>query len=564
MGNYLKKTKTKNGQRFIVTAVSWLVGIYGLYYIWATLFEQFTVHRLRLLTRFSIDIHLLLGLSVIYLSILLARRKRNALIVALVVLAFIVGQDSLSILSNNGYRHFGEMSLVRTIILPLAIIIALLIAHDEFKVKSDDSAFRNSLKIAIIVLLVTLAYGIFGFLSMDKTDFHQEIGLLSAVHHTVDQFDLTTNSLHPYTHRAKLFLDSLSFISVLSLGYVALSLFMPVRARIIDQSSGRERVKKLMERYGAPSEDFFKIWPADKHYFFSDQKDAALAYAVKRGSVLVLADPVGNKGSFAKLFEQFHDLCWANDWQPSLIHVDGRYINFYKDLGYQPQLIGQEAVVDISKYFETTARNKYFRNIKNRFNKENFTFELLNPPHHKAVIDRLQVISNEWLSKPGRVERGFVMGYFSEEYIQQCRIAIVRDAAQTIQAFSNIIPSHSFNSQEATYDMLRASIEAPPNINDFLLYNVLYKLHEEGYRYYSLGLSPLVGLDETSDENNLISSVLRFAYINGDRIYSFSGLHRFKDKYDPIWSDRYLAYMGGVRGFTKMANGLLSVMKVKI
>jgi phosphatidylglycerol lysyltransferase len=55
--------------------------------------------------------------------------------------------------------------------------------------------------------------------------------------------------------------------------------------------------------------------------------------------------------------------------------------------------------------------------------------------------------------------------------------------------------------------------------------------------------------------------MLGFVYANGDRFYSFSGLHRFKAKYKPTWRDRYIAYQGGLRSFTKVGNALVKTMK---
>lgn len=549
----------------IVILVSFLVGLYGFFITISTLLDEIELFHLKFLNSFAIDIHILLGMGLVYLSILLSRRKRNALIVALAIFIFILGEGVTTILNHHQrLDRLNLIVLVRYILLPIIITVTLLLSKNSFRVKSDLMAFRNSFKLAVIVLLITLIYGIAGFMLLGKTDFHRSISFVSAFHHTIDQFDLTTNyPLHPYTKRANLFMDSLSFISIISIAYLVLSLFSPVRARLIDQSADREKIKKIIDRYGAPSEDYFKLWPHDKHYFFSSTGDAAIAYNVRRGVALILADPVGNKASYSKLFSEFSETCWANDWQPALIHIDERYENFYKDNGYQLQLIGQEAIVDIDHFVNVTAKNKYFRNIKNRFNRENYSIEILEPPHHQALVDRLKYISDNWLEKPGRSERGFVMGYFSEEYLQQCQIVVARDAAKTIQAFMNIVPSFSFNQEEATYDMLRGVKDAPPNINDFLLYQLLFLLHEKKFKKFSLGLCPLVGLDESNEENSLISSVLRFAYVNGDRIYSFSGLHRFKDKYEPTWSNRYLAYKGGVRGFSKMLNALLLAMKVR-
>ena len=559
----MNKSRFTFKQSHIVTIVSFFVGLYGIYIIATTLLDQFFVHRMHFLTSALIDVHLLFGLGFAYLSLLLARRKRNAMILGVLAFAFLLGEGTNEVINNLHAGRFTLSILLRYVILPVLILGLLILTRREYRVKSDIEAFKSSLSLALIVIIITLAYGVGGFMLMDNSDFRTELGFSSSLHYTIDQFDLTTNHpLHPYTKKARLFMDSLSFVSVASATFLLVSLVQPVRARLVDQTEQRQKLKTLLDKYKAPSEDFFKLWPHDKHYFFSRNEDAAIAYRTKSGVAMILADPVGNEAAFKQLLKDFSELCYANDWQPALIHVDGKYRKLYESNGFTLQLIGQEAFVDVSKFCEQTASNKYFRNIRNRFDKENFSFELLSPPHHQAVIDRLKDISNDWLSKPGRTERGFVMGYYNEEYAQQCDLAIVRDAAQTIQAFINLIPSNSFNDHEVTYDMLRAAAVAPPNTNDYLLYSLLHKLKERGVKTLSLGLSPLVGLDESDEESNLISSVLRFAYVNGDRFYSFSGLKRFKAKYDPIWEDRYLGYKGGIAGFSKMLNSLMLAMRL--
>ncbi len=559
----MEESIAKNKYRRVAALlVSWLVGLYGVYIVLVTLLSQFNArHVFKYVNSWQIDIHLLLGLGLVYLSVLLSRGKRNAWIVACGIYAFMLGEGTDMLFSQHSLTKSGLAVLIRSVVLPVIIFLILILARDDFKVRSDMAAFRGSLKIAVLVLAITLAYGVSGFLLMDNTDFHHEISFTSAVHHTIDQFDLTTNTpLHPYTKRAKLFMDSLSFVSLLAVAYAALSLFQPVRLRFGDQTASRGRLLDLMRRYGAPSEDFFKLWPQDKHYFFSQSGGSGLAYRVQRGTALVLADPVGDPNDFAALLAQFADYCYGNGWSPSLIHVAPDWIDLYKQLGYDLQLIGQEAVVSLSHFQAETVKNKYFRNIANRFKKDNYRVEFLNPPHHQAVVDRLRQISQDWLAHPGRSERGFVMGYFNLEYLDRCRLLIARDAAQTIQGFINLVPA-DFDRHEATFDMMRHADNAPSNINDFMLMEMIVKLQAEGYERLNLGLSPLVGLDEPSEENSLIGRVLRFAYANGDRFYSFSGLYRFKAKYEPHWSDRYIVYRGGVRGFSRTLNSLLKAMR---
>src|ERR1019366_6874676 len=106
-----------------------------------------------------------------------------------------------------------------------------------------------NIPIILTIILITVVYGTAGFLLMDNHDFHQEISLGRAIHYTIDQFGLTTSSPIGYTLRARVFLDSLTTISIAGLVYILISLFQPLRARFSDQSIGRLAVAGLLDHY---------------------------------------------------------------------------------------------------------------------------------------------------------------------------------------------------------------------------------------------------------------------------------------------------------------------------
>ncbi len=553
---------------FAVQFLSILVGTHGVFILAITLLAQVGARHSSRLSDIVIDLPLLVGLSLIYLSTLLRRRKQNAWLVTMLAYTFYLGLSVAGVivsLGMHGSSDLGEHEYFKAILLPLLIVGLLVLFKREFVVKSDLQGFRVASRFALIILVIALVYGVVGFSLLDRSDFHQEISLPGAVHYTIDQFDLTTlHPLHPYTKRAHLFVDSLSFVSVGAAVYAVISLFQPLRVRLADQEGNRRRLHDLLVKYGGLSEDFFKLWPHDKQYFFDAESQSGLAFHVHRGVALCLGDPTGDKRRFGSLLSSFEDMCFSNDWLPALIHVDSQHRRLYEKHGFALQKIGQEAVVQLDHFQPEVANNKYFRHIRNKFTKQGFTCELLTPPHHTAVLDRLQIISQDWLGRSGRVERGFVMGYYSSVYMQQCEIVVVRDAAGTIQAFVSQVPA-DFDKQEATFDMLRHTSGSPGNINDFLLLYFIEHICQVGYTRLNLGLCPLVGLDDPDEERRgLIDSFLRFAYANGDRFYSFSGLHRFKAKYEPEWQDRYIAYQGGVRGFSRTTTALMRTMRVKL
>ncbi len=541
------------------------VSVHGLLMIAGTLEEQLHVHFSRHLLHvsgFAFDVPILFGFTLLYLSMLLRRKKSTAWFITTVLYAFIVGFSLVQFILIHHDIRYPLFGLWRNVLLPLLMVTGLLAIRGLFVVKSDLRSFASSLRFIALVMAVTLVYGVTGFLLMDNRDFHQEISVPGAFQRTIDQFNITTiTSLQPYTRRAQIFSDSLSVVSTGAVAYAMVSLFQPIRARFHDEARQRELAQELLEQYHGSSEDFFKLWPQDKQFFFNLEHTAGLAYGVWRGVALVVGDPFGDVREFPALLADFDELCNTNDWAVAPVHTEPKYTELYRKADFSLQKIGEEAILNLDHFESSIVGGKYFRQIRNKFIKQGYTSEMLQPPHNEAILQRLHVISSDWLHQPGRDERRFLMGYFSSEYMQVCPVMVLRDAAGTIQAFINQIPS--YDPEEANFDLLRHTKQALGNSNDFLLTEFIAYLQTHDFKRLNLGLCPLAGLDSPDQERSVVDSALRFVYANGDRVYSFSGLHRFKAKYDPEWNSRYIAYRGGIRGFSRTLNALNRAMKVK-
>jgi len=538
--------------------VAFIVLVYGLEVVADSLLRQLQVHRGHTIDLFLISVPQIAGLGLLYLGTLLLRRKRNAWAAAIAVFSVLFLFELPRLLaSRNTYGVRGWERLL----LPILMLVLLLLTRNAFTVKSDVRSFRQALRISLVVLLVAFLYGVGGFSLLDDHDFHQEISLITAAHYTIDQFGLTTNHPVAHTRRARYFLDSLSVISVTAVVYTAISLFEPIRVRFANQVIQRSHAARLLTQYPSDLDDYFKLWPHDKLYYFDESGEAGVAYHVTRGTALVVSNPFGNPKQFKPLMKSFLELCFVNDWVPAFIHVDSKHRTLYEETGFRLQKIGEEAVLDLWA-FEPIKADKYFRQIRNRFERIGYSVEVVIPPHSGQVIARLQEISLEWLERPGRAERGFMLGYFNETYLQAAPLALLHDENGRIQGFLNLVPT--FEAGTANYDLLRCANDAPGNANDFLMLGTIEYLKTQGVRTLNLGLCPLSGVDEPdSDDTTLVDQALRFVYANGDRLYSFSGLRKFKSKYQPTWEPRYIAYPGRLRTFTRVVTALNRAMKVK-
>jgi phosphatidylglycerol lysyltransferase len=545
-----------------LNAISLLVALTGLITISSLLFALVHLRRSGV---DSADAHLtaLAGLSLIYLSTLLNRGKYTAWLVSVPIYVYLVVRNVRHFIFDYPHAMNYHSAAILNLTLPSLTLLLLVVYRRLFTVRSEVRSFTTALARAFIILSVAFVYGLAGFSLLDTHDFHQEISLPAAAHYTVDQFNLTTDKqVVAHTKRSRVFVDSLAVVSLGAVFYTALALFSPVRFRLSNHRQDYEDIRRILALHSTTSEDFFKLWPRDKAYFFNSLRSAAIAYKAAHGVALIVGDPLGAKDEIPALLSQFMSFCRVNDWQPAFIHTEATHLELYARLGFEAQKIGEEAIINTDKFVKHVGTTKDFRHIKNKFEKLGYSTALLEPPHSQETLGRLRSISDDWLKGPGRAERGFMLGYFTAEYMQLCNIMVAKDGHGEIKAFINQVPSPA--ATEANFDFLRHGRGSPGNINDYLMLNFIEYLHRQNIPKLNMGLSPLVGLEKANDSaSRLLNGFLNFAYANGNRFYSFQGLKRFKTKYEPEWESRYIVYRSGLRGFTKTINSLMFAMRVR-
>jgi phosphatidylglycerol lysyltransferase len=175
------------------------------------------------------------------------------------------------------------------------------------------------------------------------------------------------------------------------------------------------------------------------------------------------------------------------------------------------------------------------------------------PPHPSALLDEIEQVSGEWLSLPGRRERAFALGRFDRSYLQRTRLVVARDSNGRLVAFLNEVPG--VRPGVATVDLMRHRREAPNGIMDYLFCELMLRLLEEGYRWFSLGLAPLAGVGDRPGAS-LQERAVHQVYEHLTAVFSFKGLRSYKAKFEPVWEERFLVYQDGPPGLIRTALAL--------
>ena len=280
----------------------------------------------------------------------------------------------------------------------------------------------------------------------------------------------------------------------------------------------------------------------DDKYLYWYQEDGqdkvVFQFAIENNKCVVMSDPLAQSGYLEKGLSQF--LADAEDTNVSVIfyEINQETTLLLHEYGYDFMKFGETAQVLLDRFTTEGKQGKKFRTVVNRLENKGYQFQVLQPPFDKKLLNILKEISDNWLD--GRQEKGFSLGFFDEKYIQLAPIALVRDQEDKVQAFVTFLACNG--PEEASIDLMRYHLRTAPNgIMDYLFVKLLLHFKEEGVSLFELGMAPLSNVG-TEKHSFLQEKVAYLIYAFTNRFYSFSGLRQYKQKFNPIWTPRYVAY----------------------
>ncbi|WP_162162959.1 bifunctional lysylphosphatidylglycerol flippase/synthetase MprF [Gorillibacterium massiliense] len=279
------------------------------------------------------------------------------------------------------------------------------------------------------------------------------------------------------------------------------------------------------------------LFLGDKSLMWSSDEQAVLAYGQIGKIVASLGDPIGEPDSIRELIGKFRDFADKYAATPVFYQVKAEHIPLYHEYGFHFFKLGEEAVLQLDQFQMSGRRRADLRAALNRFERNGYTFEVANPPFSPPFLKEMKEVSDEWLS--GRQESGFSLGTFNQTYLELAPIATLRDSENRLVAFASIMPVYD-NGKTISIDLMRYQ-KGLSGVMDALMVHLLQWAKAQGYEEFNLGMAPLGKVGEVAYSFRG-ERIARLLFLKGNYLYGFQGIRRFKDKFDPRWEPRYLAY----------------------
>jgi len=333
----------------------------------------------------------------------------------------------------------------------------------------------------------------------------------------------------------------------------AATLYVLIRTPVRFEPPDEEEIQQTLSahaRYGIGTTPIM-VAVGDKSVFFDDGRGFCL-YRTIGPYLTVFSDPMVTSPQERPAFVHALFAFAANiDRRPLFYQISLDWIPLLHDRGYHFFKLGEEAHVPLDRLTLEGHAGKLPRQILRRAERDGLSFRIMQPPEIARRLDEFVAISDAWLGAKHAVERQFSIGYFNDDYMRRFPCAVVesRDGGRLL-AFANLLegPRH----QELSVDLMRYRTDGP-SLMDFLLLSTMFYGKSAGYRAFNLGMAPLASVGEHRGAR-LGERLAGILFRRGDHWYNFQGVRFYKQKFDPEWVPRYMAYQSALEWPVALAN----------
>ena len=330
------------------------------------------------------------------------------------------------------------------------------------------------------------------------------------------------------------------------LAVTAVALYVVIRTPVRFERPDEDDIRRALDvhqTYGAGTTPLM-VAVCDKSVFFDGARGFCL-YRTIGPYLTVFSDPVvrspAERGEFMDALFGFA----ANlDRRPLFYQISVEWIPLLHDRGYHLFKLGEEAIVHLDRLTLDGHAGKMNRQILRRAERDGVAFRIMQPEEIDAHMSELQDISDGWLRAKGIVERQFSIGFFDTAYMRRFPCAVVEtvNEPRRLIAFANLLEGPG--KKELSVDLMRYRADGP-TVMDFLLLSVMLYGKNAGYGRFNLGMAPLASVGEHR-RARMGERLAGLLFRRGENWYNFQGVRFYKQKFDPEWVPRYMAYQSAV------------------
>ncbi|PRY15923.1 bifunctional lysylphosphatidylglycerol flippase/synthetase MprF [Kineococcus rhizosphaerae] len=334
---------------------------------------------------------------------------------------------------------------------------------------------------------------------------------------------------------------ALGITLVVVLGWVLFSPHRPETLSPEQRLAERERARAVVLAHGGDTLDYFALRD-DKDFFFVTfpEGEGVVAYSVRNGVCLVSPDPIAPPERGGALLTEFLDLVERSGWSVAVVGAGTDWLPSYEAVGLRPVYLGDEAVLDCTKFSLKGSSMKSLRGSVNRVTKAGISVEFLDGPTVPAEV-KAELLAISGQSRQGEAERGYSMtlSRLFDPADTGVLVSVARFDDGRPAGFIQWTPAAKVEGY--SLDVMRRSTaeDVPNGLTDALIVATAAHLAENGGRGLGLNFAVLREL-VAGEREGAVADLGRRALHALSRSAQIESLWKFNAKYDPTWKPRYV------------------------
>ncbi len=473
------------------------------------------------------------GIGMIMLSRGILKGQRRSWLVAVPLL-------SVSLL-----LHLAHDADVITLLVCAAVLVLLLVQRELFRAETERATMLTAFVIlAFGGIIATLG----GFIAVEvagRVRHHPLPSWPSVLAGSAERLVGVRWVAFPQT------IDRFASVSLLAVGIslIVVALYLLTRpvvdrrlssgGALVGRRAAELRARDIVRRHGTGSLDYFALRD-DKQWYF--HRDSLVAYAVLGGVCLVSPDPIGPFSERAHVWDSFRRFVDRNGWGLGVMAAGEQWLPTYQASGMRFVYIGDEAVVDLTKFSLEGGKMKGLRQAVNRVARYGYTVRFLDPANLRHE-DAARVAELMGKNRRGEHERGFSMtlGRVFDQRDSGLLLTLVEGPDGAPVAMCQFVPSPAI--EGFSLDLMRRDPGEHPNgLLDFALCSTIAHLREAGSQGLSLNFAAMRSVLEGDSGDGVGQRVERWALKRLSGVLQIETLWRFNAKYEPSWLPRYIVF----------------------
>jgi lysyl-tRNA synthetase class 2 len=463
------------------------------------------------------------GALLVVLALYLAKRRRRAWTVAVVLLTAI------------GFVNIFKGLDFEEALAGWAVAGLLWWGRDAFYVRHEPATLRSALWRVPAIAIGTFAFSGLAMWAGAIEGTSTGATRVATVHALL--LEHTQLALREDYHWIPVAVGLLGVAALLAIAYIV---FRPIAApRGLPDRIIRRSAADLVCSYGTDSLAAFKL-RGDLQYLFCPGGRGFAAYRVEAGVMLLAGDPVGCPDALPSLLREVVAFAELRGLKVAVIGASEQLLPLYEQAGLRAFYIGDEAVVETAAFSLEGRAIRKVRQAVSRVERAGYRADLRRVDElDDAAIAELEAVSAAW--RAGQPERGFSMAIDSlaGEHLADSVVVIARDGDGRTRGFLHFVPVYGRTAMSLSF--MRREPDTPNGLTEFLVVKSIELLRD---RASELSLNFAAFARVIHDPQGLVDRLIGRAARVLDPFFQIESLYRFNAKFSPRWEPRYLLCEG--------------------